>query len=498
MPADRDVARLHSRYDPAKEAARYVDAQSFSCNPLFIVVTEPGESHLAKALRARYPAARLLALRYDKELFSESDSLWDGVWRPGTGSEVSSWLFSAIPDEFLPLTAFLPWKPSDSIWPSLSSYVWNSIASVIRLQTSVMYTRSAFGKRWLANCVRNALFARNPVGLSVPDKPVLLAAAGPSLESLFPFESGRFFVCSVSSALACLRAHGVIPDLAIATDGGYWARSHFRDIPANVPVAFPLEAAIPSSVLRHNPLAVLDYGSEMERFLLGIAGIGGERAMRNGTVTGTAATFLLDRFDGPVFASGLDLRPTQARSHARPNAGGIAVESSSARTRPLSHALFESGRDTASLDMYASWFSSRGESFRQRFMRIGHEGKPLEGIKSVSLADFRELHCVKEGTQGDALSIQPEPARSFDERKDRILSWLQTEADILAREDRTILGEPLSGELLQMVSYTGYVKYLKYARSGGPAAREAERALADEAHVFLKKLVSSVERMNEG
>jgi hypothetical protein len=484
-------------YDPAKEAARYVDAQSFSCNPLYIVVTEPGESHLAGALRTRYPAARLLAIRYDKELFSESDSLWDGVWRPGTGSEVSSWLFSAIADEHLPLTAFLPWKPSDSIWPSLSAYVWNSIASVIRLQTSVMYTRSAFGKRWLANCVRNAMLAKNVVDLSFPRKPVLLAAAGPSLESIFPFDSTRVYVCSVSSALACLLDRGVRPDLAIATDGGYWALAHLRRIPRDIPLAFPLEAAVPSTVLRENPLVLLDYGSELERVLLGMAGIRAERAARNGTVTGTAASFLLDRFPGPVYASGLDLKPVHERSHARPNAGVSAVESTSIKTKPLSHFLFETGRDSSSLDIYASWFSSRDASFRQRFMRIGNEGKPLDGIRSINLADFRDLCSISAERHDAPLPRVVCPCRPWKDRKELLLSWLRSDAAAFEEIPYSIPNDPLHREILQMVSYTGYVKYLKHARSGGPEAKESAQALANETRAFLTRLASTVERLGE-
>ena len=460
-------------------------------------MTEPGESHLAGALRTRYPAARLLAIRYDKELFAESDTLWDGVWRPGTGSEVSSWLFSAIPDEHLPLTAFLPWKPSDSIWPSLSAYVWNSIASVIRLQTSVMYTRSAFGKRWLMNCVRNAMLARNVEELACPRKTVLLAAAGPSLESIFPLDPAGFFVCSVSSALTCLLDRGVRPDLAIATDGGYWALAHLRRIPHDVPLAFPLEAAVPTKVLRENPLVLLDYGSDLEKFLLETAGIRAEGAERNGTVTGTAASFLLDRFPGPVYASGLDLKPVHERSHARPNAGLFAVEANSSKTKPLSHTSFEAGRDTSSLDIYASWFSSRDASFRERFMRIGNEGRPLEGIRSITLADFRGLCSVSGDWRDEQTPSVPRRGRPLQERKEKILSWLRSDSMAFAEDPYSIPNDPLHHEILQMVSYTGYVKYLKYARSGGPEARESARELANEARSFLSRLASTVERLSD-
>jgi hypothetical protein len=501
MPSEQEAIRLHSRYNPRKEAARYIEAQSFSCNPLFVVVTEPGESYLAQELRARYPDASLLAIRYDKALFSETDGLWDGVWRPGTGFEVASWLFAMIPDECLPLTVFLPWKPSDSAWPSLSSYVWNSIASVIRLQTSVMYTRSAFGKRWLANCVRNAILARNLTAGEVSDKPALLVASGPSLESLFPFNRESFYVCAVSSAISCLSAHGVTPDLCIATDGGYWALNHFRDISERVTVAFPCEAAIPSRVLERNPVQFLDYGSAIERKLLFLAGVKAEQAARNGTVSGTAALYLLAHTPANVYAAGLDLCPSQSFSHARPSANAPSVDAATARTRPLCLSLHESSRDTASLDMYAAWFSSRDDAFKRRFFRIGSAGKPLEGIASVPLREIgahaAQSALAASGAKPEQARGDVQNARSREERKEALAAWLSGVVESFERADGVFSDDAISVELLQMVSYTGFIKYLKRRQNPSDDAllASAFQDLRGDAVAFLSRLEGFVRRI---
>jgi hypothetical protein len=378
-----------------------------------------------------------------------------------------------IPDECLPLTVFLPWKPSDSAWPSLSSYVWNSIASVIRLQTSVMYTRSAFGKRWLANCVRNAILARNLTAGEVSDKPALLVASGPSLESLFPFNRESFYVCAVSSAISCLSAHGVTPDLCIATDGGYWALNHFRDISERVTVAFPCEAAIPSRVLERNPVQFLDYGSAIERKLLFLAGVKAEQAARNGTVSGTAALYLLAHTPANVYAAGLDLCPSQSFSHARPSANAPSVDAATARTRPLCLSLHESSRDTASLDMYAAWFSSRDDAFKRRFFRIGSGAKP-------------------EQARGDVQN-----ARSREERKEALAAWLSGVVESFERADGVFSDDAISVELLQMVSYTGFIKYLKRRQNPSDDAllASAFQDLRGDAVAFLSRLEGFVRRI---
>lgn len=495
MSPDHGAIRLHSRYNPGKEAARYVEAQKFSCNPLFIVVTEPGESHLASALRVRYPGANLIAIRYDKTLYSESDALWDGVWRPGTGFEISAWLFSVISDEYLPLTVFLPWKPSDSVWPSISSYVWTSIASVIRLQTSVMYTRSAFGKKWLSNCIRNVLLASNLSGGEYTGKPALLAAAGPSLERLFPFERKNFYLCAVSSSLTCLAHHGVKPDLCISTDGGYWALNHFRGMADDVKIAFPLEAAIPSRLLERNPVQFLDYGSAIERLLLDISGYAAEKASRNGTVSGTAALYLMEHTTNNVYAAGLDLCASQSFSHARPNASGQAVEGGLSRTRPVAHSLFEANRDTTPLDMYASWFSTRNDAFKRRFFRIGSEGTALPGIESISLGEINvQQNDMCQNANPDRKPFDTNTPRTRSDRRESVLSWLNTITESLESSDIDVSRDPVMAELLQMVSYVGYIRFLKVRQNPNDLEpiESASREIREEARAFIARITRSI------
>jgi len=498
MAQASDSFRLHSRYNPQKEATRYIDAQTFSCEPLFIVVTEPGESFLAKELRIRFPAATLLSIRYDKSLFSDSDNLWDGVWRPGTGFEISTWLFNLIPDEFLPLTVFIPWKPSDSVWPAISNYAWSSIASVIRLQSSVMYTRSMFGKRWLGNCIRNILLANTSVGGERTQKPVLLAASGPSLERIFPFEASAFYVCAVSSALTCLASHRVLPDICIATDGGYWALNHFRGISETVKVAFPLEAAVPSAVLERNPVQFLDYGSVLERDLFAIAGVVPEKAVRNGTVSGTAALYMLEHTDNSVYAAGLDLEPSRAFGHARPNAGSSAQDAANDRMHTLALSLHESNRETSSLEMYASWFASRNEAFKQRFFRLGSSGRHITGIQSVSLNDIVSGFSGEYPSRPDASMCKAESrARSRGERKELMLSWLRNIRSGLYSGGRDCFDDALYIEIFQMVSYTGYIRFLKkkHEHAANNDTGEPAEELYGETARFIDKAENAIIRM---
>ena len=506
------VPRLHSRYDPEREAARYVDSCEISFNPFCVVVSEPGESWLAQALRERFPSAFLVALRYGADRFSESDGRWDSVWRPGSDLTLPAFLFNVIPDEYLPLTVFLPWKPSDAAWPDEAHEVWRDIAAVIRTQASVMHTRDHFGRRWFSNMIRNALLADSFVSVERCADPILVAAAGPSLENLPSDRLGSFRVYAVSAAVSALAGRGIDFDLWIATDGGYWARDHLRALPQGIPVAFPLEAAIPSAILENNPVALLDYGSLLEKELCTRCGLSGAPASRNGTVAGTAAVFALSRTDAPVYAAGLDLAYSTSFSHARPHVSDNPLAASSGRLMPLATSLFERNLDTASLDMYAAWFSSRDSAFRNRFFRLEPSPRPLAGIRSVSLPEAGQgLSAEDRGIQSAVFKSRvctPRVVPDRPIRKARITAWLAELSDDISPFAEPfadvsgydlflggIFRDPLWIEIFQFVSYTDYIGVLKNSLStGGARAEDISRAgqLCAKTSAFLGRLSAMV------
>jgi hypothetical protein len=458
---------LHSRYDPAREADRYVEACAVPYSPVFVVVTEPGDSYLATSLRKRYPDSRLLAIRYDQREFLDTDHLWNAVWRPGSPFSLSAFLFNAIADEYLPLTLFLPWKPADARWPEMAQKAWACIASMMRLQTDVMRTRNHFGKRWLMNMTMNAIGIAHPVRSPGTVKPVILAAAGPSLERIAGKDTSGFYVCAVSSALSALARNLVVPDLCVATDGGNWAAGLLNGISASVPIAYPLEASIPGDVRDLSPTIPLAYGGALERDFLSAVGLSGEPAYRNGTVAGTAALFMLSKTTSSVYAAGLDLCVSPSFSHARPHPALERIESSSGRLSPVAGSLFASGVSSAqSLDVYASWFGDRSPSFNNRFFRLAPVHREIPGIPSITFEDAR----ARLSTLGESLEKKPVPLtiRSLKERKAAVIGLLEAfRADVAQGAYERALANEATSEFILMVCYTDAINLLKKSRTRG-------------------------------
>lgn len=496
---------LHSRYDPLREAERYIDAVGIAFKPFCIVVSEPGDSWLARVLRNRYPDALLVALRYDPVQFVDSDSLWDAVWRSDQTQNPENFLFSLIPDEYLPLTVFVPWKPADAMWPAQAERVWKGIASLIRLQKDVMYTRTKFGRRWLGNMVRNFMLAGHAAALHRINDPVFLALSGPSLESQFPLECSGLFVCAASSSISALHARGCRPDLCLATDGGFWALPLFRDMEPGIPVAFPLEAAIPSRVLADHPSVFLSYGSAIEKDFFSMLGIEPDQALRNGTVAGTALQYLLSRSSGRLYVAGLDLQNTASFSHARPHESLETLDAQKNRLNPESTALFLRNLDSGPLETYARWFSSHQSLFEGRVFRLRPEGRPLDGFPA---ADIREVE------HGSGMAVETKPDGSatralclpdISVRRKLLSEYLRHFRETLrvCRDEKdnsrknplfsdVMTGETACAELLQFVSYTDYINALKSVRMDEETGANAIDRLCDQALAGISFIAEKV------
>lgn len=449
--------RLHSLHNPVREAERFVSLVLARKNPRYIVITEPGESYTASVFREKYPDATCIALRYTPHLFSDTDSLWDLVWRPDSGSGALDFLFQAIPEEYLSSTVFLSWKPSETRWSRKASEIWHEISELVKIQSAVIRTRAHFGKRWLDNTIRNTVYSTNPVLAPVVNLPVFLACAGPSLEKALPLPHEQFFIVSLSSALTCLRHHGIRPDMCVTTDGGYWAREHFHDCPGETVVAFPPEAVIPRNVLENNPLLLLTYGTSLEQELFERTGIQPLEAERNGTVAGTAATLMLHLSYKPLVAAGLDLQETKGLTHARPHSFDAHIQTVTERTNTLATVLHDRSGSAMALNAYARWFAGHAGTFGGRFFRIPESLRLIPEIPQASVDSF--FGCKGQPKPEYRLQNVPDSGKRSRIAADFLKWCAQNLRSTTCLEEADLL----SGELVQLVNFTGYSE----AVSGG-------------------------------
>lgn len=454
--------RMHSRYNPQREAARFVD--TVQGDPCIIVVTEPGESYTALELRSRFPHAQLFALRYTDTQFLESDHLWDFVWRPKNGNLVF-FLVDHIPEQLLSRSVFLAWKPANIIWKNVAAIVWDSIAQAVSAIKSIIATRRYFGPRWFKNIMYNFTHIEHPIRASFSVNNSLFIAAGATANKTLPNISPPMFILAASSALYALTAHNIQPDCCITTDGGFWAKPHFRYINPATPVLFPLEAALPAQVLAENPLLILNYGSLLETTLLNMLQIPALPAKRNGTVAGTAIELLLHETSNTIYLAGLDLQTTQGFSHIRPHESIVKMYGAHTRFRPLETTNTVRNFDSRSLTTYAQWFAGLPKKKSNRLRRIGNGGCALPNIKRIPVETLPQ-HFAQESSSWTHTTI-----KKRNSAKNILLDFLEETVHAITKTSEKT---PFTTNTLytEITEFLAYGELLHYRRADKDSQKE--------------------------
>jgi hypothetical protein len=186
-------------------------------------------------------------------------------------------------------------------------------------------TLRRFGKRWVRNLALNREAIRDLPGVShlegcLASMPVLLAAAGPSLDRiapLLPELAERAVLVAVDTSQRFILSHGVDPDFTVVVDPQFWNARHL-DRAGAAKTCLIAESAVYPSVLRE-PFARAFLCSSLfplGRFIedrierKGSLGAGG-------SVTTTAWDFARTLGADSIWIAGLDLSFPNLRTHFR-------------------------------------------------------------------------------------------------------------------------------------------------------------------------------------
>ena len=387
--------KLHSSYNPEVEAERFV--QSIECPffPEYVLVTEPALSYCLPYLQKRFPSAKICAVRYCKD-FDADNAKFTKVFY-STDENLCESLFNFMGEEGLAASLFISWQPSEKAFPNEYKATWEQIKKAVVKGRNVLATREYFSQRWVKNCIRFCLFAKETASIKRGTSPVLVCASGPSLKTSLPKIKelrSKFFLIAASSALSPLLAHGIIPDLCISTDGGYWAKRHlaFYGQTVKIPTALSAESAMFAEEMENTPLLPLAYGDGICQTFLENFSFKTLSAKRNGTVSGTAAEVALSITSAPVFFCGLDLAPSSSFSHTQPNKLENDNSLRDTRIHPKESRLVPSTFDSPALCIYREWFASQDFGGRLFRLSAGYPYRnPLGKIRDVDWTFFEDL-----------------------------------------------------------------------------------------------------------
>jgi hypothetical protein len=349
-------------------------------------------------LARRFPKARIIALHAEGPGEGPQPQGKAAHWYPGLalGAEdfLEQELENAAAAEDFPgpeLVRIIEWQPARDHYGERYIRLLAAAAAALRRFDAGRRTLRAFGRRWFRNFFRNLRLLRSfPLYRELP-VPILVTGAGPSLEKSIPqiegLKEGRgCFIIAASSSVMALRYRGIVPDLALSTDGGPWALLHLYELfrgkgqGGNPALAAALSASLPSQC-GELPVLWIGDGSLWQGAILRGLGIPHLVLPQRGTVTAAALDLAFALGRGRVYIAGMDLETRDIRTHTRPYGFDRLWREGASRFRPEYGSHFSrslSMKEGGSHRVYAEWFAARLGSYAGRVYRLGRNN-PLFG-----------------------------------------------------------------------------------------------------------------------
>ena len=378
---------IHSRYNPLTEAERYIVSLNLDDNIQYIILAECGLCYLILPLRRKFPRAKIISLHASEFYLGKSAAPPDAEWLPG--SPVGVFLENEIDDTEADKIKIIEWRPAADVYGEKYLNLIKDITTFVKRADANKRTRSAFGRRWVKNVIKNCFLFNNDTNMALParcDSDCVVAGAGPGLENAYGairrVVNGGALLVAVSSAVGALFHAGLNPDIIVACDGGNWALLHLFEVvrlffkkegrngPHPPALAFNLSAALPSWCTMFNLLPFSD-GTLFQNLAQKCFDMPPLSFPQRGTVGASALDIAFYLSGGAIYTAGIDFSHNDIRTHAKPYAFDKILFGAANRMRPLYSLQFERAEminSSGANRIYAEWFAA--QSFQRKIYPV--------------------------------------------------------------------------------------------------------------------------------
>jgi hypothetical protein len=504
---------IHSPRDPLREGARAAEALSGRDGP--IAVFGFGLGYAAIAAAERFPGRPVIVVEYrisvlraaletrDLRHFLSSHRVVFVLGKagdPAGAMGAALRLFGGKP-EILRNRALMT---LDEEWFGEAEKQLNFHISKDEINRN---TLRKFGKRWVKNLAANMEAIRDRPGVELlssslpPKMPVLLVAAGPSLDEtapLLPRFAERAVVVAVDTALRPLIRAGAAPDFVLAVDPQFWNLRHLDRAPAPASCLIA-ESAVYPAVMRH-PFgraflcsSLFPLGKFIENRVdpKGALGTGG-------SVATTAWDFARALGTESLWLAGLDLSFPLLKTHFKGAAFEERALALSGRLFPAETRSFHALRSglpfsapalsggavltDKRLSLYAAWFENRVRMYpRLKNHSFSLNGLAIQGIVPAAAEELLSLPPRREEINGllaetfaraEVAFNSPEAAAArnarYEEARHELLEGLET-IRALAEKAAALAEDALFRE--KRPGAAGYANPGEKSRLSGDTAR---------------------------
>ncbi len=238
--------KIHSSYEPDREAGRAVQAFNVGRASL-IVVSGAGLGYHIRRLKQANPGIPMLVLERDPEVESLArrhcpENLTD-ITVFHDGADVADFMESFTIEGFTGIANYVH-RPSYSIDPGFYDGVLEAMHRQISSKISDLLTRFEFERNWMRNISHNlprlfdlprvaSLFGR------FRGYPAVIVSAGPSLRknaALLPEIRDRALIVCVDTAVKVLDRMGISPHIILTLDAQKHSLKHFLGLRNRAPL----------------------------------------------------------------------------------------------------------------------------------------------------------------------------------------------------------------------------------------------------------------------
>ncbi len=423
---------LHSKYNPRKEAARFLDDKlDISLEKLDIIIVMGmglGYNVLELFERIKNKDIKLVVIEKKGSLFKEAlryndfTSLFAHqnvdffVVKEIDDNQLSKFIKFKLPNFIFIDIKFIPWTPIFKLDPQFYDKVKDELSEIANLLTRNRATTLKAGKEWNINSLHNLQDIIVNPGFNYlenlfEDQPVVVAAAGPSLnknvEQLKEMKD-KVIIISVSMALNTLLAHDIIPDIIILIDSTKKLIEVFEGLDkkkfSDTVLAFP--GLIQPQIIQEWPgpkiVTTIDQSEIITAWLEKYIDDKG-RIISGGSVSHSAFGLAYSLGGNPIIFVGQDLAFSNGRTHSKGSIVEQSVEDSKKESPQRKYFKIEDING----DMiwtrndyynYLRWFNNNLPELKKKeealdIIDATEGGARIEGTEVMELKKIAEEYC---------------------------------------------------------------------------------------------------------
>ncbi|HOT45784.1 MAG TPA: DUF115 domain-containing protein [Spirochaetota bacterium] len=406
---------VHSRFDPVKEAERFIGEIDTSAFDLYIVFGFGFGYHLEELLKRTGGDSLVLVIEKSPLMLRKAMERRDLA--PVLAGErffmlvepTEEAIADALKGKSSRRTSLILHRGSFQAEPDYYGNMQQVARSYLSTKEVNIATLAKFEKVWASNIARNIGAFISAPGANIfydkfRDVPAIVVAAGPSLHRSLDFmrrNRDRAVVIAVDTSYRILMKAGIVPHFCVVVDPQVINARYFEGS-ADSETILVADPTVHPSVFRLFPgrVAVTGVAFDLMKWIERLSGEKGE-ITHGGSVSTNAYDFARRLGASPVYLTGQDLAFTGGYAHAR---GSYLDEQVHLRTgRLYTPEMFNRFQLTAlpkifvkgirggtvhtnqKMMIFLSWFQKREDG---NLVNATHDGALIPGVKHVPAADI--------------------------------------------------------------------------------------------------------------